>query len=180
MHVYVRVTSGDPTRLVPAVRSIVLQLDPDLPIVDAVAMQDVVADSMARDRFLMLLLASFAAVALVLALVGVYGVTAQAARQRLPEFGLRVALGARARDILGLTLRRGFVLVIIGLALGVAAALVATRAMAALLYGVTPNDPATFLAVPSLLIVAGLGASWLPARRAARLDPATTLRAEAE
>ncbi len=104
--------------------------------------------------------------------------TAQAARQRLPELGLRMALGARARDILGLTLRRGSFLVIIGLALGVAAALVATRAMAGLLYGITPNDPATFLTVASLLVGAGLGASWLPARRAARLDPATTLRAE--
>ena len=178
MHVYVRVASGDPTRLVPAVRSIVRDLDPELPIFDAVAMEDVVAESMARDRFLMFLLASFAAVALVLALVGVYGVTAQAARQRLPEFGLRMALGARARDILGLTLRRGLSLVIVGLVLGVAAALVATRAMAGLLYGITPNDLATFLTVISLVIAAGFGASWLPARRAARLDPATTLRAE--
>ncbi len=162
----------------PAVRAIIRELDPDLPVVDAVAMEAVVADSMARDRFLMLLLTSFAVVALVLAVVGVYGVTAQAARQRLPEFGLRMALGARARDILGLTLRRGLSLVIIGLVLGVAAALMATRAMVGLLYGISPNDPATFLTVISLMIAAGLGASWLPARRAARLDPATTLRAE--
>ena len=178
LHVYVRVASGDPTRLVPAVRSIVRELDPALPIADAVRMEDVVADSIARDRFLTLLLAGFAAVALVLALVGVYGVTAQAARQRLPEFGLRMALGARAGDIFGLTLRRGLVLVMIGLVLGIAAALVATRAMAGLLYGITPDDPTTFLTVTSLMIAAGLGASWLPARRAARLDPATTLRAE--
>lgn len=178
LHVYVRVPGGDPTRLVPTVRAIVRDMDPELPIADAVAMEDVVADSMARDRFLMLLLASFAAVALLLALVGVYGVTAQAARQRLPEFGLRMALGAHARDILGLTLRRGLYLVMIGLALGVAAALVATRAMTGLLYGITPNDPATYLTVIFLVIAAGLGASWFPARRAARLDPATTLRAE--
>jgi putative ABC transport system permease protein len=178
MHVYVRMAGGEPTRIVPAVRGIVRGLDPDLPLVDAVAMDDVVADSMARDRFLMLLLASFAAVALVLALVGVYGVTAQAARQRMPEFGLRMALGARAVDILGLTLRRGFLLVVVGLGLGVAAALVATRAMTGLLYGITPNDPATFVIVTALVVAAGLVASWLPARRAARLDPATTLRAE--
>ena len=178
LHVYVRVAGGDPTRLVPDVRAIVAALDPALPIAAAVAMEDVVADSMARDRFLMQLLTGFAAVALVLALVGVYGVTAQAARQRLPEFGLRMALGARARDILGLTLRRSLVLVIVGLGLGVAAALVATRTMAGLLYGIAPNDPTTFVTVTVLIIAAGLGASWLPARRAARLDPATTLRAE--
>ncbi|HEU4630550.1 MAG TPA: ABC transporter permease [Gemmatimonadaceae bacterium] len=178
MHIYVRMAGGEPTRVVPAVRAIVRELDPELPLIDAVAMEDVVADSMALDRFLMLLLGAFAAVALVLALVGVYGITAQVARQRLPEFGLRMALGARARDILGLTLRRGLSLVIIGLALGVAAALTATRAMAGLLYGITPNDPTTFLTVTSLLVAAGFGASWLPARRAARLDPATTLRAE--
>jgi ABC-type antimicrobial peptide transport system permease subunit len=117
-------------------------------------------------------------VALVLALVGVYGVTAQAARSRLPEFGLRLALGARARDILALTLRRGLSLVGVGLALGVAAALVAGRALAGLLYGIAANDPATFLTVTALMIAAGGAASWLPARRAARLDPATTLRAE--
>ena len=178
IHLYVRVGSGDPTRLLPIIRSIVRDLDPLLPIVDAVAMEDVVADSMARDRFIMLLLASFASVALLLAIVGVYGVTAQAARQRLPEFGLRMALGARASDILWLTLRRTLVLVVTGLVAGLAAALVATRAMSGLLYGITPNDPATFLTVTSLMILAGLAATWLPARYAARLDPAATLRAE--
>jgi ABC-type antimicrobial peptide transport system permease subunit len=133
---------------------------------------------MSRDRFLMLLLLAFAGVALVLALVGVYGVTAQAVRQRLPELGLRMALGARAADLVRLTLGRSIVLVAIGLATGVAAALVATRVMAGMLYGVAPNDPATFIAVPVLLAAAALGASWVPARRAARVDPARTLQAE--
>ena len=178
LHVYVRVASGDPTRLVADVRAIVRELDPELPVVDAVAMEDVVADSTARDRFLLLLLASFAAVSLVLALVGVYGVTAQAARRRLPEFGLRMALGARGRDIHALTLRRGLSLVLVGLVLGMAAALVTSRAMAGLLYGIAANDPATFLTVTALMLAAGLAASWLPARRAARLDPAATLRTE--
>ncbi|HUG40159.1 MAG TPA: ABC transporter permease [Longimicrobiales bacterium] len=178
MHVYARVAAGEPTRVVPAVRQIVRDLDPDLPLVDAVAMEDVVADSMARNRFLMLLLLAFAAVALVLALVGVYGVTSQAARRRLPELGLRMALGARGRDILGLMLKGGLGLVAGGVALGVVAALVATRAMAGMLYGITPNDPITFVTVAALLVAAGVGASWLPARRAARLDPARTLRAE--
>jgi ABC-type antimicrobial peptide transport system permease subunit len=89
-----------------------------------------------------------------------------------------MALGARARDIRALTLRRGLSLVLVGLALGVAAALVLGRAMAGLLYGIATNDPATFLTVAALMTAAGLGASWIPARRAARLDPATTLRAE--
>jgi putative ABC transport system permease protein len=178
MYIYVRVARGDPTRLVPAVRSIIHDLDPALPLFGATAMKDLVADSMARDRFLMLLLLAFAAVAVVLALVGVYGVTAQAARQRLPELGLRLALGARDRDIVRLTIRRGLALVATGVALGVAGALVATRAMTSLLYGVTPNDPATFAVVALFLTAAGLAASWLPARRAARVDPAVTLRAE--
>lgn len=178
MFVYVRGATGEPARIVPAVRAIVRELDPQLPVIDAVAMEDVVADSMARDRFLMLLLLGFAAVALVLAVVGVYGVTAQAARHRLPELGIRMALGARGRDILRLTLRRGLVLVVLGLALGVGTALLATRALAGVLYGITPNDPATFVSVVLLLTVAGATASWLPARRAARLDPARTLRAE--
>jgi putative ABC transport system permease protein len=177
MHIYVR-AGADPALIVPAVRTIVHELDPDLPLADAVVMDDVVADSMARDRFLMLLLLTFAAVALVLALVGVYGVTAQAARQRLAELGIRMALGARGADILRLTLRRGLGLVVAGVLIGIGAALLATRALEGVLYGVAPNDPTTFLAVALLLVAAGLAAAWLPARRAARLDPARTLRAE--
>lgn len=178
MHLYVRVAGGEPTGLVPAVRSILQEIDPELPIYGVVAMDDVVADSMARDRFLMLLLLAFASVALVLALVGVYGVTTQTARQRLPELGLRMALGARGADLVRLTLGRSVVLVAIGLGAGVAAALVATRFMAGMLYEVAPNDPGTFIAVPLLLAAAALGASWLPARRAVRVDPARTLQAE--
>ncbi|HUG41500.1 MAG TPA: ABC transporter permease [Longimicrobiales bacterium] len=178
MHVYFRVASGDPTRLVPAVRSIVRELDDDLPLYDAVDMAAVHGDSMARDRFLALLLLTFAAVALVLALVGVYGITSQAARQRLPELGLRMALGARASDIVRLTLGRSFALVATGLAIGIAAALLATRAMGGMLYGVAPHDPVTFALLAGLLAAAGVAASWLPARRAAGVDPARTLRAE--
>jgi putative ABC transport system permease protein len=178
MYIYVRVERGDPTQVVPAVRSIIHDLDPDLPLFGATAMEDLVADSMVRDWFLMLLLLTFAAVAVVLALVGVYGVTAQAARQRMPELGLRMALGAQHRDIVWLTIRHGLPLVTAGVALGVAGALVATRAMASMLYGVAPNDPATFAVVVLFLTTASLAASWLPARRAARVDPAVTLRAE--
>jgi putative ABC transport system permease protein len=178
MHVYVRVAGGEPTSVLPAVRAIVQEIDSELPLYAAAAMEDVVTDSMARDRFLMLLLLAFAGVALVLALVGIYGVTAQAARQRLPELGLRKALGARAADLVRLTLGRSIVLVAIGLGTGIAAATVATRVMAGMLYGVAPNDPATFIAVPLLFAAAALGASWLPARRAGSVDPARTLQAE--
>lgn len=178
MYLYIRVARGDPARLVAAVGSIINDVDPNLPVFGATAMEELVADSMARDRFLMLLLLTFAAVAVVLSLVGVYGVTAQVARQRLPELGLRVALGAQGRDIVWLTIRRGTALVATGVALGVAVALVATRMIAGLLYGVAPNDPATFAVVALFLTAAGLSASWLPARRAARVDPAVMLRAE--
>ncbi|MGH7475306.1 MAG: ABC transporter permease [Longimicrobiales bacterium] len=105
-------------------------------------------------------------------------VTAQAARQRLPELGLRMALGARAADLVRLTVGRSVVLVAIGLGVGLAVALLATRAMAGMLYGVAPNDPVTFVVAPLLFAAAALGASWLPARRAARVDPARTLQAE--
>ncbi|HEU4455316.1 MAG TPA: ABC transporter permease, partial [Longimicrobium sp.] len=178
MFIHVRVADGDPLRLVPLIRSIVLDIDPELPLFGAVAMEDVVADSMARDRFLMLLLLAFATVAMALALVGVYGVAAQATRQRLPELAVRMALGARASDVVWLTVRRTLVVVAAGLVLGVAAALVATRAMSSMLYGVTPNDPVTFAAVAALLAATGIVASWLPARRAARINPAATLRAD--
>jgi ABC-type antimicrobial peptide transport system permease subunit len=126
----------------------------------------------------MLLLLAFAGVALVLALVGIYGVTAQAARQRLPELGLRMALGARPASLVRLTVGRSIVLVAVGLGTGVATALGATRVMAGMLYGIAPNDPATFIGIPVILAAVALGASWLPARRAARVDPARTLRAE--
>ena len=178
MHLYARVAGGEPTRLVPAIRAIVRELDAELPLMDAVAMEDVVADSMARDRFLMILLVAFATVSLVLALVGVYGVTAQAVRQRLPELGIRIALGARAAEIVRLTVRRALALVGAGLALGLGAAFVAARVLESVLYGIAPTDPATFLAVGVLLAGAGLIASWIPARRAAGVDPARTLRAE--
>jgi predicted lysophospholipase L1 biosynthesis ABC-type transport system permease subunit len=178
MYIYIRVARGDPTRLVPAVGSIIRDLDPHLPLFGATAMEDLVADSMARDRFLTLLLLAFATVAVVLSLVGVYGVTAQAARQRMPELGLRMALGAQGRDIVWLTIRRGLALVASGVALGAGGALVATRAISGMLYGVSPNDPATFAVAAVTLTTAGLAASWLPARRAARVDPAGTLRAE--
>ncbi|HET9983236.1 MAG TPA: ABC transporter permease [Longimicrobiales bacterium] len=171
-------TTGDPLALAPAVRREVQAVDADVPVFGVKTMERVRAESLARERFLMTLLLVFAGVALVLAVVGVYGVTAQVARQRTQEIGLRIALGARTADVLGLVVRHGLRLIATGILLGVLAALLATRAMAALLYDVAPTDPFTFLAVALVLALTGVLASWLPARRAARTDPSAALRVE--
>ena len=178
MYVYIRVPAGEPIAVVPQIRAIVQELDAELPLHNVIALTDLVADSIARDRFLMLLLGAFALVALVLALVGVYGVTAQMARQRLPELGLRLALGADPRELVRSSIGRTFVLVGGGIMLGIATALVATRALRGVLFGVAPHDPLTFAVVAIGIGTAGLLASWIPARRAASIDPARTLRAE--
>jgi len=131
---------------------------------------------MVREEFILTLLTVFGGVALLLAAVGVYGVAAQAARQRTREIGIRVALGAAGPDVIGLMLRRSLVMVGLGLAAGLTASLAAARALRAVLYGVAPNDPATLAAVVGLLAtVAGL-ACYLPARRATGLDPVRSLR----
>ena len=133
---------------------------------------------MARERFLMTLLLVFAGVGLALAIVGVYGVLAQMARQRTREMGIRIALGAQSGQVRWLVVRHGAVLTGLGLGIGAAAALVSTRAMQGLLYGITPADPATFVAVGAILLATSLAACWLPAVRASRADPVAALRAE--
>ena len=133
---------------------------------------------MAETRFATVLISVFAAVALVLAAVGLFGVVAYAVRQRTREIGIRVALGAEKGSILRLVVGRGLGLVATGVVLGLLAAFALTRTLASLLYGVGPRDPATFAAIPLLLAVIALAASWLPARRAAALDPMRTLRVE--
>jgi ABC-type antimicrobial peptide transport system permease subunit len=134
--------------------------------------------SLATQRFFMVLLLTFAGVGLVLAVVGVYGVMAQLARRRTREMGIRLALGARASHVQWLVVRHGLWLVLLGLGLGVAGALGATRAMQALLYEVAPGDPVTFGTVAVVLALTAICASWLPAARASRSDPAGALRAE--
>jgi ABC-type antimicrobial peptide transport system permease subunit len=141
-------------------------------------MDQIIADSLAERRFSMILFGVFAALALLLASVGIYGVISYVVGQRTHEIGIRMALGARRPDILRLILTGASRLALIGVAVGLVSALGLTRLMANLLYGVGPRDPLTFIAVPAILISVALLASYLPARRATRVDPMTALRYE--
>ena len=170
--------SGDPNAFAPAIRRIVSDLDPDLPISDMRSVDEIRVRSLASQRFLMMMLVVFASVGMLLAIIGVYGVLAQVARRRTREMGIRIALGAPAASVRWLVVRQGLNLILAGLAIGVAGALVATRGLTALLYNVAPADPVTFVAVPVLLAVTGAAAAWMPALQASRADPATALRSE--
>jgi putative ABC transport system permease protein len=171
-------TAGDPLTLLPAVRAALAEVDPDVAIRSATTLDAVREDAAARQRFIMTLLLVFAGCGVLLAVVGVYGVMAQLAVRRTHEMGIRIALGARPAAVRWLVVRHALALVALGTAVGVAAAAVTTRAMRSLLYQVAPTDAATFVAVPALLALAALAASWLPALRASRADPAAALRAE--
>jgi predicted permease len=171
-------TRGEPTAVMPAVRAALAEVDPLLPPVEIRSMEQVVAEALARDRFLLVLAGVFGAAALALAAVGVYGVMDQATRRRTPEVGIRMALGARASHVRRMLLRQGMGLVAAGLGLGLTAALAGGRVVGSLLYEVAPSDPVTFVAVPALLAIVGLAACWLPARRATSVDPARSLQAE--
>jgi putative ABC transport system permease protein len=169
-------TAGDPLHMAPAVTAQVWAIDKDQPVHDVLAMDHVVDDTISQRRFNMLLLAIFAATALVMAAVGIYGVLAYAVSRRTQEIGIRMALGAQTRDVLRLIGREGFVLVVVGIGIGLAGALALTRLMRSLLFGVSPTDATTFAAVPALLAAVALAACYLPARRAARVDPTVALR----
>lgn len=171
-------TSGNPSALGAAVRRAVHEMDPNLAIASMRTMDEVRAASLARQRFFMTMLLVFAGVGMVLALVGVYGVMAQLERGRRREVGIRIALGATATEVRWMIVRNGLRLVALGLGAGVVVALFATRAMRALLFGVTPGDPPTFVAVPMLLLAAATLAAWIPAVRASRADPMASLREE--
>jgi len=141
-------------------------------------MDAVVSGALSRPRFNLLLLSSFALVALLLSAIGIYGVLAYLVTQRTREIGIRMAIGARGADVLRLLLREGMSPILAGACLGVAGSLLTARAIRSLLFGVTPHDPISLAAAPALLIVVALLACVLPARRATRVDPLIALRAE--
>jgi putative ABC transport system permease protein len=171
-------TQGDPEAIVPSLRSAVLALDPNQPIANIKTMESVVADSIAQPRLSMLLMGLFGVLALLLAAVGIYGLLSYAVAQRTQEMGIRMALGARVGDVLKLILKQGMGLVLIGEALGLVAAFAFTRLLRTLLFGVTPTDLPTFIAVSAVLTAVALVASYLPARRATKVDPLVALRCE--
>jgi ABC-type antimicrobial peptide transport system permease subunit len=178
-HLMVKLREGArPEALAPAVRGAVRGLDPELPAPDALAMSEAVARALGGPQFAARVFGAFAALALLLAALGLYALLAYAVSRRTREIGVRLALGAAPGDVRRLVLREGLGLTVIGLALGLLAAAPATRLLGALLYEVRPTDPLTFAAVAALLLGVGGLACLLPARRAAQVDPAVTLRAE--
>jgi predicted permease len=169
-------TASDPKGLIPAIRSQVRAMDPDLPVSGVATMEDLITRSVAERRFLMLLLGVFAAAAMLLAAVGIYGVTAYGVQQRRHEIAVRMAVGAQPGELKRLILGQGLALAAAGIAIGVAAAFVLTRLMSGLLYGITATDAATFAVIALLLMLVALVAAYVPARRAMRVDPIASLR----
>ena len=169
-------TTGDPAALERPVRAAVRAADPDLPLFSVQPMTSVLAATLGARRFAASLVAGFAALALLLSCIGIYGVVSFLVEQRTSEIGLRVALGATGGGIVRLIVGQGLSLALAGVAAGMAAALIVTRTMSTLLFQVSPLDPVTFLLVPGLLIGVAAVACLLPARRAARLDPVAALR----
>jgi putative ABC transport system permease protein len=173
--IYLR-TAGHPLALAGAARAAIHDVEPDVPVYDIRTMDDRVAGAMAQQRFSAVVLALFAGVALALATMGTYGVISFAAAQRTREIGIRVALGATRQDVVRLVVGQGVGIAAVGAMLGLAGALAATRVLRSLLYGVAPSDPVTFAGIVVILVSAVLAASWLPARRAMRVQPAEALR----
>jgi putative ABC transport system permease protein len=174
----VRTATGDPASLAAPVRNVLRELDPAVPSYDVATLPALVSAAGAQHVFVMQLLSGFAVVAVLLASIGLYGVVSYTVAQRTREVGIRVALGAKPSDVVRLVLSHGAVVVVGGLAAGLAAALPATRVLGPLVFGVSPEDPLTFAAAAALLAGVALAAHFVPVRRALRVDPATALRQE--
>jgi predicted permease len=168
----------NPSTVINALRAEVRALDPGLPLARIRTMDEVMSAAQSRPRFLTLLLTLFSSIALVLAAIGIYGVISYSVAQRTKEFGVRMALGAQRGDVLGIVLGHGMLLTVIGIAVGLGGAFVLTRFLSTLLFGVTPTDPVTFAIVSLLLGVVAFLASYIPARRATKVDPMVALRYE--
>ena len=171
-------TGVDPLSLAASVRNAIWAVDKDQTVANIDSMEHIVAGAVARQRFSMLLLAIFAAVALVLAAVGIYGVMSYSVAQQTREIGIRMALGAQRRDVLKMTVKQGLKLVGFGLLIGLVAAFVLTRVMASLLFGISATDPVTFISISLVLIAVAILANLIPAMRATRVDPMIALRAQ--
>jgi putative ABC transport system permease protein len=171
-------TTGDPSRLAPAAVRVIREIDPMLPVSAVRPLDEVFAQSIARPRLTAAAMSVFAAAALLLAALGVYGIVAYSVAQRAREFGIRVALGAKPSQIIGMVVGQNLRIVGIGLAVGIAAAIPATRLMRGLLYQVGPNDPGTFIVIAAMLAAVSIVAAYVPARRGTQVDPVVTLKAE--
>ncbi|HEY2378568.1 MAG TPA: ABC transporter permease [Gemmatimonadaceae bacterium] len=176
MRLVVRTAAGMSNSVLPAIRRAVNEIDPQVPISDIAPMEQLLAQSLARRSFTMMLLAAAAALALVLSAVGIYGVISYVVAQRRSEIGIRMALGARAEDVRGMVVRQSLVLAGIGVLIGLACALATTRVLGALLFGVSPNDPLVLICATLLLVILATVASYAPAVRASRVDPVEALR----
>jgi putative ABC transport system permease protein len=169
-------TRRDAAAMIPALRELIWQVDDQQAIYHAATVESMISRTLVERRFNLVLLGVFSLSALILAAVGIYGLVSFATRQRVQEIGVRLALGARPLDVVGMIVRQGMLLVVPGVLLGLVGALLLTRFLEHMLYGVTPTDPGTFLPVAALMMVVSLIAAFLPARRAAALDPVETLR----
>jgi putative ABC transport system permease protein len=171
-------TEGDPLKLAGDIQTIAADIDSGQPLYEIQTMDKVVSNSVAEPRFNTLLFGIFGALALVLAAVGIYGVMAYSVAQRIKEIGIRMALGARRSDIFGLIISRGLILALVGIGAGVAGAISLTRYLETLMFEIKGTDPVTFVSVGLLMTAVAILACYLPARRAAKVDPMITLRHE--
>jgi len=168
----------DPLRQLPAVKAAIWTINKNQPISKAQTLDQILAESLARRRLYMVLLGFFSGAALLLAAIGVYGVVSYSVSKRTHEMGIRLAIGAERRHVLRLVLGHGVKMALVGIATGIVAALALTRLMSSLLFGVSATDPLTFAGVATLLTVVALFTSYIPARRAMRIDPMVALRSE--